>query len=40
MPRRIAVEQKRYAAGMAVIQGLQQGSQIQVAPIAKWRSIK
>jgi len=35
MSRRIAVEQKRYAVGMADTQGLQQGSLTQIAPRAK-----
>ena len=35
MSRRIAVEQRRYAAGMADTQGLQQGSQTKIAPRAK-----
>jgi len=40
MSRRIAIEQKRYAAGMADTQGLQQGSQIKIAPRAKWGLTK
>jgi len=38
--RRIAVEQRRYAAGMADSQNLQQGSQTQITPRAKWWLVK